>query len=44
MRVKCSGTKRTRPSSTARMAGSASGFMRTNHWRETSGSTTVPHR
>ena len=40
----CFGMKRVRPSRTAAVAGSASGCILTNHWRETSGSTTVPQR
>src|SRR5690606_39247840 len=39
-----SGTKRMRPSLTAWIAGSASGFILTNHWSETKGSTTLPQR
>ena len=35
---------RTRPSSTAAMAGAASVSMRMNHWREMSGSMRSPER
>ena len=37
-----SGTKRMRPSSTARIAGSASGAIRTYHWSVSQGSSTAP--
>lgn len=39
-----SGTNRIRPSRTAAIAGSARGFIRTNHWVETLGSTRVSQR
>ena len=39
-----SGRMRTVPSRTAARQGSASGFMRTNHWSERRGSTTVSQR
>ena len=39
-----SGTKRMRPSSTASMAGAASGAMRTYHWSVSQGSSTAPQR
>ena len=38
------GHERTRPSSTAAIAGSASGLMRTYHWSVSIGSTTTPLR
>ena len=42
--VHASGTKRTRPSSTTRIAGSARGATFTNHWVERYGSVTVSQR
>jgi hypothetical protein len=42
--VNRSGWKRTRPSRDAASAGSASGFIFTNHWSESLGSTTVLQR
>ncbi len=42
--LQLSGTKRMRPSSTARIAGSASGAMRTYHWSVSQGSSTSPER
>ena len=44
MLVQPSGMKRVLPSSTAAMAGLASGSIFTNHWSERSGSSTVSHR
>jgi hypothetical protein len=39
-----SGRMRTLPSRTAASAGAASGAVRTNHWSESRGSTTVSQR
>ena len=39
-----SGAMRMRPSRTAASAGSASGFIFTNHWSDSRGSTTVSQR
>ncbi len=44
VRSQFSGTKRMRPSSTARIAGAASGAMRTYHWSVSQGSITAPLR
>ncbi|MCY1535122.1 hypothetical protein D9M68_705130 [compost metagenome] len=40
----CLGTNWMRPSSTAAMAGSASGLVETYHWSVSQGSMTVPER
>ncbi|MCY1442496.1 hypothetical protein D3C76_1002720 [compost metagenome] len=40
----CLGTKAMRPSSTAAMAGSASGLVETYHWSVSHGSMMVPER
>ena len=42
--VERSGTIRTSPSRTTRAASAASSVVSTNHWFETSGSTTTPER
>ena len=44
MRSRLLGTKRTRPSRTAAIAGSASSCMSQNHCSDTSGSTRLPER